>query len=380
MKLSELRAREALDDRLEATLLSCIRMDAGYGSGKGEEVSGLWYEHPFFSVFVKRGFCEEGRRYLRSQYMYSPVRRRRIVQAATVGLMSAGPVFDRSLRAGVSLPDGDAPEHQMWMIGNHRVRRFDFSRGVVHVYPKSGFSDEGICREIAFRKRIQRDWMLPLLSSEGAMFAEPLLEAVPLDRVPGDAKREAALEAAVSAVESLNEIERHTVSSADYLAVMREEYGALKARVHARFPGLELSRVDEMFASAAQVIARARAVEVGMTHGDFQPGNVLVPRGSEGAVRLIDWEDVRERASIYDVLTWRLQSRRPSGLCARVRSFLVSGDISPFRLPCSVELAVALWAVEEWRWLLESNSREGIARVPQGLILQFAELNAFFRK
>lgn len=380
MKLSELRAREALDDRLEATLLSCIRMDSGYGTAKVEEAYGMWFEHPFFSVFVKRGFCEAGRRYLRSQYMYSPVRRRRLVQAATVGLMSVGPVFDRSLRSGVSLPDGVAPEHQMWMIGNHRVRRFDFARGEVHVYPKAGFSDAGICREIAFRKREAREWMLPILSSEGAMFSEPLLEAVPLDRVPEDAKREAALEAAVSALESLNGIGCHTLSGADYLAVMSEEYDVLKGRVHARFPGLDLSLVDEMFARASEVIGHAREVEVGTTHGDFQPGNVLVPHGERGAVRLIDWEDVGERASVYDALTWRLQSRRPSGLSERVRFFLERGDIAPFRLPCAVELAVALWAVEEWRWLLESNSREGIERVPQGLVLQFAELNAFLRE
>lgn len=381
MKLTELRARESLDARLEATLLGCIRMDEALGDTGYEADAGLgmWYEHPFFSVFVKKGFCEAGRRYLRAQYMYTPVRKRRLVQAASVRLMSAGLVFDRSLKAGVMLPDGADPMHQMWMIGNHRVRRFDFARKVVRVYPKAGFSDAGIRREIAFRKGISRDWVCALDALSEHVFEEPLLDAMPLDRVPDEALREKALEAAVAAVSELNGMGRRQMTGASFVAENQKKYEALKARMHGRFAGLDLSLVDEVFARANAVIKRALSVDVGMTHGDLQPGNVLVLNGNEGRICLIDWEDVGERASVYDVMTWRLQSRRPVGLSERVREFLARGDVAPFSLPCSAELALSLWAVEEWLWLLESNSREGIEHVPQGLVMQFQELRKFLR-
>lgn len=381
MKLTELRARESLDARLEATLLGCIRMDEALGDSRYDSEAGLgmWYEHPFFSVFVKKGFCEAGRLYLRAQYMYTPVRRRRLAQAAAVGLMSAGPIFDRSLKSGVRLPDGSDPQYQMWMIGNHRVRRFDFARNVVRVYPKAGFSDAGIRKEIAFRKEISRDWACPLTALGENVFEEPLMDAVPFDRVPDEEKRDGALEAAVKAVAELNGIGRRQMSGADYMAERQDRYEKLKARMHDRFAGLDLSLVDEVFSRASSVIMRAMRVDVGMTHGDLQPGNVLVPNGSERGVCLIDWEDVGERASVYDVMTWRLESRRPNGLSERMRVFAASGDVAPFSLPCSADLALALWAVEEWLWLLEANSREGIEHVPQGLVMQFRELRKFLK-
>lgn len=381
MKLSELRTRESLDERLEATLMACARRDASLGEAVSEGTLERWYEHPFFSVFVRKGFCEAGRRYLRAQYQHSPDRKRRVLQAAAVGVMAVGPVFDRALKAGLMLPGYAQSTEQMWMIGNHRVRRFDFARRRVRVYPKVGFSPEGIRREIAVRSRLGGKWIQPILEVHEDVFEEPLLDAVPLDRVPDEVRRAEALDAAAEAIGWLNRKDSRELSGAVYIAARREAYEGLRARVYARFAGLDLSLVDEMFSRAEAVIRRAMRVEVGMTHGDFQPGNVLVSNSSASGheIWLIDWEDAGERATVYDVMTWHLQSRRPAGLSERGRSFLSRSDVGPFSLSCSAELAVAMWAVEEWLWLLEASSREGISRVPQGLGLQFRELSRFLK-
>jgi hypothetical protein len=82
-----------------------------------------------------------------------------------------------------------------------------------------------------------------------------------------------------------------------------------------------LELVDEIGVMVSDRInSDSDSVEVTLSHGDLQPGNVLV----EGdRTWLIDWERVDDRASGYDILTLVLGSRRSaSGLIERAGRLL----------------------------------------------------------
>lgn len=393
MKISELRARENYDENLKSTIQVCLEIDNELDGMNIDRIQNLnektqisWFEHPFFSVYVTKDFCAEGRQYLRGLYRHSPRGLRRIIQAPMVDVMSSGLCFNQMLKYAFVLQKCRNDEMRMWMPGNHRFRQFDFEKRTVRVYPKHGFSLDGIQREIAIRKRYceQFSWMLPVLvtNHDDTAFEEPLIDAIPFDRVSGTVKRNAIISHAAKELHRLHQCEAREMHSSEYLALKRSQFVKACERMHEKFPGVLLNKVEELWNWAESVIRKANVIQVSLTHGDFQPGNVLVSRENTDNIWFIDWEDADIRATVYDAMTWLFQSRFPQGLASRIKDF---GGISIQDQElladccCDEDLCRALWVIEEWIWLLESSSRDGIVQLPVGICQHFVEIGQFLR-
>lgn len=369
MKIAELRAREKYDDILEETLKSIV------GDGNADQ---QWYEHPFFSVYVTQGFCQDGIRFLQDQYRHTPHSMRRIIQGAAVELLGMRSVFERVIRPAFKLPAIENSSYCMWMPGNQRLRRFDFKQRVVSVYGKAGFSDEGLRREIDFRMAHSEryEWILPILTLGKHGFDELLLDASGLDRVRNAKRRQIGFNRALAALNSLHQYENKSVASSEYLEMKRLEFDYAKRQLQEKFMGISLERVERIWDLSAREISQVQKVELSLTHGDFQPGNVLISNHDD-RIWLIDWEDVGVRASIYDLMTWGLRSRFPKGLYDRVHHYLQTfrfDGCSEISVHYNARVAVALWAIEEWIWLMQSSSRKGISEMNSGLITHFKEI------
>jgi len=89
-----------------------------------------------------------------------------------------------------------------------------------------------------------------------------------------------------------------------------------------------------------------------VTHGDFQPANILVNRDG---VWLIDWEYLARRQAGYDALVFALRSRFPAGLAKRLRRIVSEGD-STQPLPLAdwpgLNWQDASWRRVHWRLFL----------------------------
>jgi hypothetical protein len=113
----------------------------------------------------------------------------------------------------------------------------------------------------------------------------------------------------------------------------------------------------------AERSAALGTTELARSHGDFQPGNVLIDVDA-GRVLLTDWEHTGVRFRWYDPLVWGLRSRFAGGLEGRVARFLSTGDLwggagqllpreasdRPWR-----ESALALFLLEELAWIAEDS-------------------------
>ena len=264
----------------------------------------------------------------------------------------------------------------MWMPGNHRFRLFDFERRNICVFPKAGFSTDGIEREIKFRTKYAErfDWVIPVLNAGQTSFVEPLLDTHPFNREFSERRRSLAIEQAAAALKELHKIESGRMGTSSYLRHKHDQFEEAKVRVKSQFPGFCATRVDQVWEQATAVVARFSDVDVSLTHGDFQPGNVLIPTGNDGRIWIIDWEDASVRARCYDAMTWMLCSRFPIDLAGRIRRF--SGvDDSIWGEEMPRELAIALWTVEELIWHLETTTRPGIERLSTGLGMFLRELD-----
>ena len=399
LKISELRMREDYDRNLEATLQNAVaigkRMGWLDGTGAGQSrASVAWFEHPLFGAYSTKAPSSAVRRFFSEMFGRTPKTWRRGIQKLAVTALTLEPTFRAALGFSFTTPPVPHPDDSIWLPGNHRFRYFDFADRLVYIFPKANFSPEGIERELAFRSKYasQYPWVSPVrgVMPDDCAFIEELKFAVPFNRVLPRVQK-ALMPEICRAVDDLHRIDRRDLTPGEYLAVKKAQLDRAKDSFATRFPGVRFNRLDAIVKSAQKFIERCRDIPVGISHGDFQPGNILVniesstkprpfyswrkttPRSHlESALTFIDWEDVALRATLYDDMTFASQTRAPLHLSKRL------SDPSPIRgrLPLSIDFnaARAIWFLEEWIWLLESSSRPGITRIPDGMRIHFREL------
>ena len=400
MKIAELQKRENYDAELQHTIDSIIRIDREfYGDDIDDSKTIQWYCHPVFSVYVSKQFCKTGRQFLSNLYRYSPDRIKRYIQPVITTILSNAFVFEKSLKPAFVTPDLTDSDNVMWMPGNCRFRKFDFLKRTVRIYPKSGFSDESIHRELCFRTKIDganfaHDWLLPIHKYDDSAnavktFEEPIIDAIPINRIPGYRNNDDYIRAIEKILEQLHQFEEYenigqgkaqkSMTASDYITWKQNQFHYYSDVLHERFPGISLANVTLRMSKAFDVVSSAKTIETAWTHGDFQPGNILISQNRQSDIFIADWEDVGIRAGIYDAMTYNLESRTRPDVYKRLQLFADDPSSFPMKVDCSPTLAAALWEIEEWIWLLESSARKGIIQIPLGLCRRFREIADIIR-
>ena len=390
MKIAELQKRENYDAELQNTIDNIIQTDKSLYADD-IDISGKiqWFCHPQFSVYVTKQFCSEGLKFLNHLYRFTPNRIKKYIQPFVTAILSQRNIFVKSLKPAFETPAIANADYIMWMPGNCRFRKFDFSKRTVRVYPKSGLSDVPIYREISFRTELQRtgntcDFVLPLNKyfdpdKDIKTFEEPLISSIPINRIPGFNCNTRFIERIETILRQLHqfgnsEVRTKDMPVKDYIRNAQELYHQYSKHLLLRFPGITLKNVDKRMARAFDILSSEKTIDTGWTHGDFQPGNILVSPDRSNDIFIADWEDVGQRAIVYDAMTYNLESRTCTGVYQRLEQFIANPSHFPLQVGCTPHIAAALWEIEEWLWLLESSSRDGIVQIPLGLCRRFKEL------
>lgn len=400
LKIAELKIREDYAQNLGDTIANAVRAGARLGwteaaGGASEPDAVAWRLHPFFGIYATPKLSSKARHFLREMFAHSPEGSRRIAQKAVVSALSLPIPFRAALQNGFHSSATPHPDDSFWMPGNFRFRYFDFAAETVYVFPKAHFSSDGIDREIAFRaaNSDRFSWLEPIcsVSPNDHAFAEKLQSAVAFNRIP-DGFQQALLPSVYAALDDLKRLDAQDLTPSEYLALKSAEFENAKAAFSRKFRGADFSHLDDAAERARRIVGKAHHIPVCASHGDFQPGNILVridrraqdqtagkklfphlnAEETSCRIAIIDWEDVAARASIYDDMTFAYRTRSPQNLDRRLRC----PDASAHRLPASIdfETASALWFIEEWIWLLDASSRRGISRIPAGIREHFRML------
>ncbi|MCL2326823.1 MAG: aminoglycoside phosphotransferase family protein, partial [Proteobacteria bacterium] len=300
-----------------------------------------------------------------------------LIQKTALAFLTSPTPFRTALRPAFQL-SSPIPNASCLMImpGNQRFRTFDFLHNTILVTPKHNFSAQGIQNEIQLRQRLSPSlsFIPPCQQLPNDAFTEPLLNAFPLNRLNRIAQHKAEAKA-FQCLQKLHQIDTINLASAHYLSQKRTQFEAAKAQLIKKFGGLNLHRLDTLYNCAEKNLRLTQTIQTSLTHGDFQPGNILARNDNPDPI-FIDFEDAAPRASAYDYLTYQLRTHAPRGLAQRIQNFTAIPQHFPQNLvlPQSPQILLALWFIEEWIWLCQTSTRDGIQDLPLGLQIQFKEL------
>ena len=309
MRIAELRARECYDDIFLATLGRHLSIwhSASYDvttSGRGQR----WREHRIFSAYLADDATRAVRRFLADQVRYTsnPIRRVPQFLIGTAAATSLGVRLASTSSIFVS-PDVPHAKHLTVLPGNRRLRFFDLKQRVSRVVLKEGFSADAIETEIRVRGGASQGPFPPITDAdiEKGWFTEPLYDGRVLarisDRVRANAYREQALR-------QLNVWAAHTREDWP-LSVWWSQNAVARAHLGALLPQIDA------------IISEEDVVPVQSSHGDFQPGNILVqPKAHR--VWLLDWEFFGVRSRHYDAIVLLAGLRWPAAAMSQVADVL----------------------------------------------------------
>lgn len=271
------------------------------------------------------------------------------------------------------------------LLGNRRVRVFDFAAGTCRTQLKHGYGTEPMDREIAVRfsdhGQTSAAVLFPPIESVGpdhTWFEEAIVDGWALPRVPSNLNSGELGERAVANLTAWLAATASPMSAHVRTGELTLAISGHLAALHAL--GEDWATMVQGWSKRLTTISsRLSSIDGAFAHGDFQPGNVLVERGT-GRVLITDWEHSGRRWASYDILVWRLRSRWPKGLARRL-----VGALSPDWQPPGMYLprathqrraALSLFLLEDLEWrLAEARSRPSWKPSPRdGLTLYLAEI------
>ncbi len=359
MRISEMQRREPFEQILSETLT------AGWSEQYGRDVrvwspaaatGEAWLMQPLLSACFRSGLGTKARHFVRDSFRYTPVAWRRPAQWLLGTLLTSSLILPRISQPAFRVSGLPQRSELLVLPGNQRVRVFDFERGVCRVMAKHGFERRLMQREIELRGR-KTPGLFPEIidwAEDGRWFEEPILDGYALPRLPRGYER-VALEA--TAFEQLNRWQAqsaHSMPSEAYLADLRDRLQGLLAQMTERYAFETAPQMQRWIDILCRQCRSLTGVDVAETHGDFQPGNILIGR-RDRRVWLIDWEHSRRRWRYYDQMVYALRTRSLPGVAARLARFADGEFDLPQLQPIwsdgiSRRAVVALLILEDTAW------------------------------
>lgn len=356
MDVRELSAREPFAQLLTTTLSTGLearygqRFDVEVGRGGDQE----WHYAPPLNGFYVARPAADVRRFLRDGFRFTPVVFRAVPQFIIGTLLATGGGLRVAGRCYFSVTPAVPQAEQLLILpGNRRIRIFDFDRWVTRVVAKDGFGVESVRNEVLTR----RGGAGPYLSvsdcaNDFSWFEESIVGGYPLPRCPPWLSRVSAERDALAALRDYTRSRSTRQPAADYVNPLLVALDGGFQRLPA-MPDASAMR-DLVQNLGRAVLSATRVLEVGPTHGDLQPGNIMIM--PDGRSLIIDWEHAGVRSIGYDSLVYGLGTRRPDRFERLRRHFR--------EVPSEARAASMAFLLEELRFYLDECTSGPFAEVP----------------
>lgn len=385
MKLLEMRARGEKDLTLAASAARVFSRKTGkkievIQSARRKNECQNWLVQSLFSAYFTPEISSEALFFLAEAFRWDYWGWKTIPRALVVTLLADRHLIRNIGRHGFSIRPGlNNADGILIVPGNQRVRVFNFTSGIVTVQLKDNFKKDSLERELSTRIK-HSDCPAPQILDYGdnhVWFEEPILNGWSLPRCPPWIKREDAEQNAFYALETWLKKSKRSVNGSDYIlnieSTIREKINRCST------VGLSTDKIDRIITLLVRLALNSSEVEIALSHGDFQPGNIFVRRGTR-SVLILDWEHSHERQINYDFLVYNLRSRAPDGLSKRVRDFVENGtyaaDNKSWLTKKSRIVQIACFLLEELAWRIEEAFSCHNQLIATGLRRYIVELNS----
>jgi tRNA A-37 threonylcarbamoyl transferase component Bud32 len=240
-------------------------------------------------------------------------------------------------------------------------------------------------------RRLAEDLDLPVpkleaIAPDGTWFSENYISGTPLNRLDDPAAAQRVLAEMKSA---LGRLSRHTMQETSVGAYVDE----LAASIRRHIDGNKLldAAARDVWAERLRKMLRRlesageRSLRTSLSHGDFQPANIL-HHGDSSSSWLIDWELSARRQAGYDALVYAMRSRSSVNLAARLRDFREGVKVesswlledwpgAEWESGEARRLSATLLLVEDLAMQLEENANPRFVCLGEGLTLLGAEID-----
>ena len=311
MRIAEMIRREDFYTILEDTMNTYFRLvrnaDAAfsYEEGRGEKLI-INAKFGFISRFpAPRGLLT----FLNGEYNIRGNFVKYLAGHAAASLAWAFPQLGQTRTCRIA--EGALGKNEFIYPQNRSVRIFDYASGQVDCIVKSGFSDYYFKNQLKFRLTHQYDFMVPLSAHGDSWFREPILDGHPLARTKNEKAYQKGLADAMRGIRALAADTRSEIAASDYAKALLADIEPKLRRAAAEKQIQYGESLLEAAKSAAEILSLGGTVELCLSHGDFQSGNIWVDRS--GKTYIYDWETVGRRSVWYDSAVLNYSLRRAYG-------------------------------------------------------------------
>jgi hypothetical protein len=363
MRLSELNKKERVNEIVAQSLAHAWSSAGGQPiKVSTSPVPGTqrWVLQPLFSAYHVPEVSPAAARLIADTYRFTPHRWRIPAQLA-IGTL-AGSRLGLRLLGRSSLwvsPVVPGASDMVVVPGNRRVRIFDLAARRCIVVAKPLFPEANRAELRVRPERWSEAPMIPILKTEedASILHEPLVSGFSLPRCPP------WLRASRFEADALAELDRwllgtrRVASKGEYLDQLRQRQNAALANLRAAGHSQLANQASEFSAQSWHLPSHPAEIELALSHGDFQAGNIFVEQPS-GRALLVDWEYAEERSRGYDALVYGLRARSLKGFGHRLRRAAEGGSLgaadralgSPLRRN---DPRLAVFALEDLQFRLE---------------------------
>lgn len=181
---------------------------------------------------------------------------------------------------------------------NKSIRVFDYSSGKVYSVVKNGFSNKFMKNQINFRKNNKYNFVLPVIDSGNDWFVEKILNGHSLARVRKESEYSESINEAIKNIKLLFKNTSRKILIREYNMTLSERVKFLTSQLKCKNESKEIIRKILSLLIGRLDVYKDDYISVGMTHGDFQSGNIW--RDDNGNTIIYDWETVGIRSEWYD--------------------------------------------------------------------------------
>ncbi len=288
----------------------------------------VWYANAYLNaIFVPqiRDACFEP---IRREFSHSSNVWRRPCQKAYVALATHPRSATRlaTHRMMVSTPVAGA-EDMLIVPGNRKIRLLDRANHDCVCLLKEGFDAGPFAAEVQHRSQLREFGVsVPAIVDSclsNHWYREEYVCGTPLNRV---SDRAVAVQTAQLALDDLGKMISATAQTCSRDEYIDQRWGILE-RLGVSLPIDVRQRVLQAGAKIRENLRSSptAVVHTARSHGDFQAANILK---CDDQHWIIDWENLADRSSTYDVLVFGLNGRVPAKIGRRISDWVQTGRFS----------------------------------------------------